>query len=110
MTVVAHRGDRQLDADARAATRAALSIHRMHHAHNEACLDKDYGSVLITFDRLFGTFAGPPREEPLRFGLKGREAGQNPFSIALDEWRKPPADIVHAPGPTAKLKTVFGAP
>src|SRR5437870_1167446 len=68
MTVVLHRGDRQLDADARAAIRAALSIHRMHHARNEACPDKDYGSVLFTFDRLFGTFAGPPREEPLRFG------------------------------------------
>jgi sterol desaturase/sphingolipid hydroxylase (fatty acid hydroxylase superfamily) len=109
MTVVLHRGDRQLDADARAATRAALSIHRMHHAHNEACLDKDYGSVLITFDRLF-TFAGPPREEPLRLGLKRREAGQNPFTNALGEWRKLLADIVHAPGLTAKLKTVFGAP
>ena len=67
-------------------------------------------SVLIVFDRLFGTFADAPREEPLRFGLKGREAGQNPFSIALGEWRKLPADIVHAPGLTAKLKTVFGAP
>ena len=110
MTVVLHRGDRQLDADARAATRAALSIHRVHHACNEACLDKNYGSVLIVFDRLFGTFADAPREEPLRFGLKGREVGHNPFSIALGEWRKLLADIVHARGLTAKLKTLFGAP
>jgi hypothetical protein len=36
--------------------------------------------------------------------------GQNPFSIALGEWRKLLADIVHSPGPTAKLKTLFGAP
>jgi sterol desaturase/sphingolipid hydroxylase (fatty acid hydroxylase superfamily) len=72
MIVVLHRGgDRQLDADARAATRAALSIHRGHHACNEACVDKNYGSVLIVFDRLFGTFADAPREEPLRFGFKG---------------------------------------
>jgi sterol desaturase/sphingolipid hydroxylase (fatty acid hydroxylase superfamily) len=84
--------------------------HRVHHACNEACLDKNYGSVLIVFDRLFGTFVGPPREEPLRFGLKGREVGHNPFSIALGEWRKLLADVVHVRGLAAKLKTLFGAP
>jgi hypothetical protein len=71
---------------------------------------RTFGSVLIVFDRLFGAFADAPREEPLRFGLKRREAGQNPFTNALGEWRKLLADIVHAPGLTAKLKTVFGAP
>jgi hypothetical protein len=46
----------------------------------------------------------------LRLGLKRREAGQNPFTNALGEWRKLLADIVHAPGLTAKLKTLVGAP
>src|SRR6267142_648824 len=44
--------------------------HRVHHACNEACLDTNYGSTLIVFDRLFGTFAEAPQDETMRFGLK----------------------------------------
>src|SRR6478609_4309867 len=32
------------------------SYHRVHHASNEIYLDKNYGGVLIIWDRLFGTF------------------------------------------------------
>src|SRR5260221_4094180 len=45
--------------------------HRVHHACNEPCLDRNYGGILIVFDRLFGTFAGRPSDQPLRFGLAG---------------------------------------
>ena len=70
--------------------------HRVHHSCNESCLDKNYGSVLIVFDRLFGTFAAPPATEQLRFGLKGRAVGHNPFAIALGEWGRLLSDISHA--------------
>lgn len=33
------------------------SHHRVHHGSNEEYLDKNYGGVLIIWDRLFGTFA-----------------------------------------------------
>lgn len=33
------------------------SHHRVHHARNPAYLDKNYGAILIVWDRLFGTFA-----------------------------------------------------
>jgi len=84
--------------------------HRVHHSCNEPCLDKNYGSVLIVFDRLFGTFAAPPRDEPLRFGLKGRTASHNPLAIALGEWRHLFADTARAKGVRAKLKVLLGAP
>ena len=32
------------------------SNHRVHHAVNDAYLDKNYGGILILWDRLFGTF------------------------------------------------------
>ena len=67
-------------------------------------------SALILFDRLFGTFAAAPREEALRFGLKGREVGHNPIAIALGEWRALLADVALARGAKAKLKTLLGAP
>ncbi len=84
--------------------------HRVHHSCNEGCLDKNYGSTLIVFDRLFGTFAVPPKDEPLRFGLKGRMPSRNPFAIALGEWGRLYADAARAAGVRAKLKTLFGAP
>ena len=84
--------------------------HRVHHSCNEACLDKNYGSVLIVFDRLFGTFAVPPQDEPLRFGLKGRAPSNNPLVIALGEWRHLFSDAARARGLRDKLKVLFGAP
>ena len=84
--------------------------HRVHHASNEACLDKNYGSVLIVFDRLFGTCAAAPRAEPLRFGLKGREPSNNPLRIALSEWGHLWHDLKRAPSLAEKAKVLFGAP
>lgn len=43
------------------------SHHRVHHASNENYLDKNYGDVLIIWDKLFGTFARE-NEKP-NFGL-----------------------------------------
>ncbi|CAG6014065.1 unnamed protein product [Menidia menidia] len=31
--------------------------HRVHHGRNVYCIDKNYGGILIIWDRLFGTFA-----------------------------------------------------
>lgn len=60
--------------------------HKVHHACNEECLDKNFGGTLIVFDRLFGTFAAPPYHEPLRYGLVGREPSHNPVTIVFGEW------------------------
>ena len=43
------------------------SHHRVHHASNEKYLDKNYGDVLIIWDKIFGTFV-PEDEEP-EYGL-----------------------------------------
>jgi sterol desaturase/sphingolipid hydroxylase (fatty acid hydroxylase superfamily) len=39
------------------------SHHRVHHAINERYLDKNYGAMLIVWDRLFGTYAEEKRTE-----------------------------------------------
>ena len=84
--------------------------HRVHHASNASCLDRNYGSTLIVFDKLFGTFAEAPKSEPLRYGLKGREPSLNPFWIALGEWVHLWRDVRQARGIRQRLKIIFGAP
>lgn len=46
---------------------ATPSAHRVHHGADPKYLDKNYGQVLILWDKLFGTFQR--EEEPPRFGL-----------------------------------------
>lgn len=84
--------------------------HRVHHASNAPCLDKNYGNVLIVFDRLFGTFTQVPRDQPLKFGVKGRAPSNNPITIALGEWAYLLRDVWKAPGFTSRVRVLFGPP
>jgi sterol desaturase/sphingolipid hydroxylase (fatty acid hydroxylase superfamily) len=84
--------------------------HRAHHACNDACLDRNYGAVLIIFDRLFGTFAKAPASESLIFGVKGRVVTNNPLRIALGEWIYLLADLRAARGIKAKIKVLLSPP
>lgn len=59
------------------------SHHRVHHASNPIYLDRNYGGILILWDRLFGTFE-PEREKPI-YGLTKNITTYNPLSIAFHE-------------------------
>lgn len=82
--------------------------HRVHHASNDACLDRNFGGMLIVFDRLFGTFAKAPQDEPLRYGLRGRSPSLNPLRIAFGEWAAMLRDLARAAGLRAALSVAFG--
>jgi sterol desaturase/sphingolipid hydroxylase (fatty acid hydroxylase superfamily) len=84
--------------------------HRVHHASNAGCLDKNYGSVLIVFDKMFGTFAAPPANETLTFGVKGRSLVHNPILVALREWISLASDVRLQPGLWKKLRVFLGPP
>lgn len=86
------------------------SHHRVHHASNASCLDRNYGGVLIVFDRLFGTFAEAPKHEPLRYGLVGGVPSFNPLRIVFGEWRAMLRDARAAPTPAAKWRALFAPP
>ena len=55
------------------------SNHRVHHAQNALYIDKNYGGVLIIWDRLFGTFAEEREDEPVIYGVRKPLASWNPF-------------------------------
>lgn len=55
------------------------SNHRVHHAQNEIYIDKNYGGILILWDRLFGTFQDELHNEPVVFGIRKPLASWNPL-------------------------------
>jgi sterol desaturase/sphingolipid hydroxylase (fatty acid hydroxylase superfamily) len=52
--------------------------HRVHHSRNAAYLDRNFGGVLIVFDRLLGTFAEERADLPCRYGLVQPLTTNNP--------------------------------
>lgn len=84
--------------------------HRVHHASNASCLDRNYGGVLIVFDRLFGTFAEAPKSEPLRYGLVGVAPTLNPLRVALGEWGRMLADLRKARSLKECMTVLFAPP
>ena len=58
------------------------SSHRVHHAAERVLANKNYGSTLIVWDRLFGTYAPEPMAEP-RYGTEAGFLGHDPLRIQL---------------------------
>ena len=57
------------------------SHHRVHHGSNEQYIDKNYGNLLIIWDRMFGTFE--QEEEAVKFGLVNNVNTYNPTKITF---------------------------
>lgn len=80
--------------------------HRAHHARNPEFLDRNYGGMLIIWDRLFGTLA-PESATVKLYGLAGKAREDNPVKLALREWWAMAADFRAARGWRAKLGTLI---
>ncbi|MBL8334923.1 MAG: sterol desaturase family protein [Rubrivivax sp.] len=63
------------------------SNHRVHHAVNERYLDRNYGGILIVWDRLFGTFAEEDEAEPCVYGTRAPLRSWNPLAANLQVYR-----------------------
>ena len=71
------------------------SNHRAHHGVNERYLDKNYGGILIVWDRLFGTFVEEDDRDPVVYGTRAPLRSFNPLwanlqvyrDLWLDSWR-----------------------
>lgn len=67
------------------------SHHRVHHGSNSRYLDRNHGSILIVWDKLFGTFE--EEDEPVVYGLTKNIDTYDPAVIATHEWRDIARDI-----------------
>ena len=71
------------------------SNHRVHHAVNDRYLDRNYGGILIVWDRLFGSFVEEDARDPVVYGTRAPLRSFNPLwanlqvyrDLWLDSWR-----------------------
>ncbi len=86
------------------------SNHRVHHAVNDRYLDKNYGGILIVWDRIFGSFRDEDASEPCIYGTRSALNSWDPlwsnaevyWTLAQDSW--------HTAHWSDKLRVWFKAP
>jgi sterol desaturase/sphingolipid hydroxylase (fatty acid hydroxylase superfamily) len=84
------------------------SHHRVHHGSNARYLDKNYGAVLIVWDRLFGTFQEED-ERPV-YGLTKPLERRDLLTVAFHEWIAIARDLSAARSVRDALRLLFGHP
>jgi sterol desaturase/sphingolipid hydroxylase (fatty acid hydroxylase superfamily) len=72
------------------------SNHRAHHAVNERYLDRNYGGILIVWDRLFGTFVEEDDTDPPVYGTRAPLRSWNPLWANAEVYWAGAQDMWHA--------------
>ena len=83
------------------------SHHRVHHGSNAKYIDRNHGSILIIWDRLFGTFQR--EDEPVVYGLTKNIDSYNPARIATHEHADILRDVAHSTNWRDRFGTCSGA-
>ena len=84
------------------------SHHRVHHGSNKQYIDKNYGNLLIIWDRMFGTFE--PEEEAVKFGLVNNVNTFNPVKVTFIAWMSMIKDLKQKNSFFEAIKVIFGPP
>ncbi len=84
------------------------SAHRVHHGSNAQYIDKNYGGILILWDRLFGTYEA--ENENVRYGITTPIDSHNPLIINFKEYAALFRDIRRARSAAAALGYILRPP
>jgi len=84
------------------------SHHRVHHGSNGPYLDRNHGSILIVWDKLFGTFE--PEGDRVVYGLTKNIDTFNPLRIAGHEYGEMLRDVARSRTWTDRLSYVLRGP
>jgi len=84
------------------------SVHRVHHGSNVKYIDKNFGGILMLWDKLFGTYQA--EEEKVMYGLLQNIDTSNPISINFYEWKEMFKDIRKAKSFKDKWKYILKPP
>ena len=84
------------------------SHHRVHHGSDNVYLDRNYGGILIVWDRLFGSFE--PEGQPVTYGLTRNIGTYNPIRVAFGEYAALWHDVRTAPDPRTAVRYLLKPP
>ncbi len=84
------------------------SHHRVHHGSDTEYLDKNFGAVLILWDKLFGTFKAEA-QRPV-YGITKPICTYSPVKIVFGEWTTLIKDVYRAKDWGEKINYTFGRP
>jgi sterol desaturase/sphingolipid hydroxylase (fatty acid hydroxylase superfamily) len=84
------------------------SHHRVHHGANEEYLDRNYGGILIIWDRLFRSFIR--ERDRVRYGLTKNIETFNPVHVAFGEYAALMRDLRAAQGWRLRLQIALRGP
>ncbi|HEX4492468.1 MAG TPA: sterol desaturase family protein [Acidimicrobiia bacterium] len=84
------------------------SHHRVHHGMNPRYIDRNHGSILIVWDKLFGTFE--PEDDAVVYGLTKNLDTFNPLRVAAHEHFEMLRDVFHSKNWNERLSFVFRGP
>src|SRR5690606_3764700 len=86
------------------------SHHRVHHGSNRRYLDRNHGSILIVWDRLFGTFEREDPSEPVVYGLTRNVGSYHPLRVATHEYVDMVRDIARSDNWRDRISYVLRGP
>jgi alkylglycerol monooxygenase len=86
------------------------SNHRVHHGQNDYCIDRNYGGLLIVWDRLFGTVADERDDEPPVYGIRNPLHSWNPVWANLHQYASVFRQLARSPGWRQKLGALLASP
>jgi sterol desaturase/sphingolipid hydroxylase (fatty acid hydroxylase superfamily) len=86
------------------------SNHRVHHATNDIYLDKNYGGILMIWDRLFGTFIEELDEHKVVYGTRSPLQSWNPVKANIEVYQKIITDASYASNWKDKIRIWFKHP
>jgi len=84
------------------------SVHRVHHASNTGYIDRNFGGILIIWDRLFGTYQ--PEEQEIVYGITKPVGSMNPLVINFHEYWQIAKDVWNAGSFRAAMGYVLREP
>ncbi len=84
------------------------ALHRVHHASNPLYIDKNFGGILMIWDRLFGTYQ-PETEQPI-YGLTENIKTNNPIKINAIEYQRIAKYMIKSKSFKDIWMSIFGSP
>ena len=85
-----------------------MNIQLGHHSRNIKYLDKNFGSTLIIWDRIFRTFQ--EEEEQADYGITKPVNSYNPITLNFHEWKDMMFDVIKSRSLKEAYAMMFKSP